>query len=85
MKIRGMVVVEGQMTITSEEAEILEHLTSYDLADWFKLNCNRTEMPIEKIKEGLRHIRSQCAIMLEAKKAANEKLNEYINPKQKTA
>ncbi len=71
MIIKPTIKLEITLTINSDEAEILLHLTDYDLAKWFVDRCNRT-VPAERIKAVLTDLRSKLHRVEELKKKATE-------------
>lgn len=82
-KPRIHIEVTATITITSEEARVLDHLTSYSLAEWFAANCNAREIPEKTIKSTLDSLRSQIARVMHAHRIATEGVNEAIKSDSK--
>lgn len=75
-KIR--IEVTATITLTSAEARVLEHLTSYSLAEWFTTNCNKSEIPEKTIKDTLYSLRGQLNRVLHAQQLAMDGVNEAL-------
>lgn len=69
MKLNPTVRVEAEMLIDDLEAEVLEHVCSYDLAEWFASKCSH-QFEAEYIKDVLYKIRQQARLVIEAREAA---------------
>lgn len=70
--------VTATITISTAEARVLEHLTSYSLAEWFAKNCNKSEIPEHVIKSTLTSLRSQVARIAHAHRLATDGVNEAL-------
>jgi hypothetical protein len=75
---RIRIEVTATITITSAEAYVLEHLTSYSLAEWFTTHCNKSEVSEKTIKSTLDSLRSQLHRVLHAQKLAADGVNEAL-------
>jgi hypothetical protein len=79
---RIQVTIEGQLTLDDRTAEMLDHLTSYDLSAWFADKCSH-KYTKEQIREALAPIRNAVGEVLAARDAAIQGINEKFSPKRK--
>lgn len=69
MELRGKVVVSAELAINDKEAEVLNLLCSFDLAEWFTEKCSR-ERTKEEIRSTLANIREQTRKIVTARNKA---------------
>lgn len=84
MKVNTDIKLSMTLEIDSDEAELLYHLTSYDLSKEFASRCSR-EYSEERLKEGLSRIHNICHNLIEGKKAAEEEVKRRFRPHNENA
>lgn len=69
MNLRPTITVEAELTINDREAVVLEHLCSYDLAEWFAQHCS-DQFPAAIIKSTLYGLKMRAAKIVTARNKA---------------
>lgn len=72
--------VSGTIEITDDVADVLAHLTSYSLIEWFAEHCNAREIPVERMKSALYKIRDDANAIVRVRDQALAALREGLKP-----
>lgn len=73
MKLLPTVRIEGQITISDKEAELLFHLTSFGLIDWFAKTCSH-KYTADELRESLRRVNSLASRIVSAREEAEKSI-----------
>lgn len=75
MRLNGVVQIQAEILIDEKEAELLEYMCSYGVADDF-VSTYSTKHTKDYIKQTFTKLRQACAKILEAKEEAMKALNQ---------
>jgi hypothetical protein len=67
--LRPIIAVHAELTVNDIEAEVLAHLCSYDLAEYFAEKCSPRLSP-DFLQKTMSSLRSKAEMIVEARDAA---------------
>lgn len=76
MRMKQAVKINAEIHIDSDEAEVINHLCSYDLAEFFSSKCSH-KYSAGFIKTTLNRLRDLSAIIMDARDKAIKAIEEY--------